>query len=323
MKERIIQENDSGQRLDKFLLKTFPQLPKGVLCKGVRTKNIKRNGKRCAISDRLEVGDRIALYLNDEYLTAKEQSVSLSFLKAPASLEILYEDEDVLLVNKPVGLVVHADDAHSTDTLIDRILRHCYEAGGYRPEQEQSFAPAICNRLDRNTSGIVVAAKTAAALRILNEKIRSREMKKQYLCITTAPLPKREDTAHAYHCKRPDGNQVDIRDTPAEGFREIVTRYRVLATRGELSLVEVTLITGRTHQIRAHLSHLGAPLLGDAKYGDPAVNRRFAMRTQALCAHRLSFCWEETDVLPALRGKSVCVSEVPFVTRFFPDVSIS
>lgn len=323
MKEFRIGENDAGQRLDKFLCKAIPELPKGMLCKCVRKKDIKRNGKRCDIADRLEVGDVLTLYLPDRFFaTMPKPDAPLPFLEAPATLELLYEDADVLLVNKPAGLVVHTDNEGTQDTLIHRIQHYLYDSGAYQPQQEQSFAPALCNRLDRNTSGIVLAAKNAAALRILNEKIRTREICKQYLCITTAPLPQQAALAVAYHQKQPAGNLVTIRDTPAEGFREIRTQYRVLASRNGLYLVEVTLITGRTHQIRAHLAHLGAPLLGDTKYGDADANRRYGMQTQALCAWRLRFHWETPCGLDALHDRVVTVSEIPFVNRYFPGQSL-
>lgn len=314
MKEFIISENDAGQRLDKFLAKAAPALPKGLLCKEVRKKNIKRNGKRCEISDRLEVGDVLRLYLKDEFFEREEKTVSPALSLPPP--DVLYEDTRILAVFKPVGLVVHTDDGGSGDTMIARVLDYLIGSGAYDRGAEQSFTPALCNRLDRNTSGIVLAAKTAEALRTANEMIRDHAVGKKYLCVTVTPPPKQEDQCCAYHRRREGERIVTISDRPAAEFREIRTDYRVIATREDgLSLLEVTLHTGRTHQIRAHLSHIGCPILGDEKYGDRNKNRAFHEKYQALCAYRM--------ILPESLGGTVITvpaEKIGFLQKYFPHI---
>lgn len=321
MRQITIQQNDAGQRLDKFLAKSMPALPKGLMCKFIRTKHIKRNGKRCAISDRLEPGDVLTFFISDDFFPEHAPQQTPDFLKAPAKLDVVYEDTQVLILNKPVGLVVHADNGGTEDTLIHRVLHHLYQAGTYDPAGEQSFTPALCNRLDRNTGGLVIGAKTAAALRDVNELIRSRQLCKQYLCVTAALPPRQQDRVQAYHRKQPAGNLVEIRDAPAEGFAPIDTEYRVLAQEQGLGLVLVTLHTGRTHQIRAHLAHLGAPLLGDNKYGSVRANRRYRVFTQQLWAWRLGFP-KLDGALASLSGRIVTAPEVPFVSVYFLGVQL-
>ena len=172
MKEIVITHNDAGQRLDKFLSKSFKDLPQSLMYKAIRTKNIKRNGKRCTPADRLEEGDVLALYIKDELL--QPSCFRYDFMSASTKLDIVYEDEHLLLLNKPTGLLVHPDENEYRDTLIGRIQRYLYEKGEYIPDNENSFTPSLVNRIDRNTCGIVIAAKTAAALRILNDKLKHR-----------------------------------------------------------------------------------------------------------------------------------------------------
>lgn len=316
MKEFIITENDAGQRLDKFLAKAAPALPMGMLCKEVRKKNIKRNGKRCEISDRLETGDVIRLYLKDEFFEKAQKAISPTISAQP--LDVLYEDARILAVYKPVGLVVHTDDGGSSDTLIGRVLHHLIGTGAYEPDREQSFTPALCNRLDRNTSGIVLAAKTAEALRTANEMIRDHAAVKRYLCVTITPPPRQADECRAYHRRREGERIVTISDRPGAEFREIRTDYRVLESRADgLTLLEVMLHTGRTHQIRAHLAHLGCPILGDEKYGDHEKNRALREKHQALCAYRL-------ELSEAFGGAQISVpaERIGFLQRYFPSVQL-
>ena len=192
MKTITIGTNDAGQRLDKFLIKTFPNLPKSMLYKSIRKKDIKCNGKRCEISTHLQVNDTLTLYLKDEFFQKEEKEYD--FLKAPVKLNVVYEDDNIMLVDKKPGLIVHPDENYHFDSLIARIQHYLYDKGEYQPEQEASFAPALINRIDRNTGGIVMAAKNAETLRIMNEKVKKREIDKYYLCIVHGNMTKKEDT---------------------------------------------------------------------------------------------------------------------------------
>lgn len=315
MKEFTINRNDSGQRVDKFLQKAVPRMPQSLMYKYIRMKRIKLNGKRCEISTRLNEGDVMQLYINDEFF---DTAAETEFLTAPPVLNIVYEDENILLVDKKNGLVVHEDDEKTADTLINRILHYLYDKGEYKPEEENSFVPALCNRLDRNTGGIVIAAKNAESLRILNQKIKDRELEKRYLCITVGIPPKKHDTMTAYLEKNADGNTVKVTDKKTPSNKTIITTYDVLKTVGRLALVEVKLETGRTHQIRAHFAHIGCPLLGDGKYGINQVNREYKVKTQALYSYKLKFTFagDDNGCLDYLNGREFTVKDVWFENKF-------
>lgn len=315
MKEFVINDNDSGQRVDKFVAKALPDLPKSMMYRLIRKKDIKINGKRCDISDRLNTGDVITIYVKDE--VSAEKKHDMSFLKCSSDIEVVYEDTNVLIVNKPVGLDSHSNGSPMTETLIDRIKHYLYNKKEYVPDSENSFAPALCSRLDRNTCGLVTAAKTAAALRDINEAIRAGNVHKIYHCITVGKLPHNEDIITAYHQKDESRNLVKISDSPIDGYKPIKTGYRVLEEKGPLSLVEVKLYTGRTHQIRAHLAHIGAPLLGDGKYGIVAANKRYGVFRQALCAFSLEFHIPESSDMHYLNSMEFNAPEPYFEKLFF------
>lgn len=311
MKTFIISDNDAGQRLDQFLSKAAPKLPKSLLYKSIRKKNIKCNGKRAELSQRLAAGDEIAVYLPDEVLTPPE--VYDDFLKAPAQLNIVYEDENILLLDKPPGLLVHPDAGREPDTLLHRMLRYLYEKGEYLPGAEHSFTPAFANRIDRGTGGIVLAAKSAPALRVLNKKLKERQIDKFYLCLVRGTPPEPEQTLRGYLAKDSAKNQVSIHSAPRPGDSEICTRYQVLDCRNGFSLLEVELLTGRSHQIRAHLASIGHPLVGDRKYGKGAEDSKLGYHTQALYSYRVGFSFDEEEhCLSYLRGKSFQVRQVWF-----------
>ena len=318
MKTFLISANDAGQRLDKFLTKAIPLLPQPLLYKYIRLKRIKCNKKRCEISTRLQEGDLLELYINDEFFSPPTGEAA--FLHAPAQIDVLYEDENLLLVNKPSGLIVHEDEKEAFDTLINRILHYLYEKKEYDPKKENSFVPDLCNRIDRNTSGIVLAAKNAAALRELNQRIKDRQVQKRYLCVVHGRMPQPRQTLTAYLKKDADKNQVRVYDQPIPDGRTIRTAYQVLAEKGGFSLLKIDLLTGRTHQIRAHMAYLGHPLLGDTKYGKNREDRQLGYRFQALCAYQVTFSFTgEEGPLSYLNGKTFTVPQVDFVKELFGE----
>lgn len=308
-----VNENDSGQRADKFITKALPDLPKSMMYKLFRKKDIKVNDKRCDISAVLHSGDVVTVYVRQEL--SGEKKHDMNFLKAPESINIIYEDQNVLIVFKPAGLDSHSNSTNTADTLINRIKHYLYNKKEYSPETESSFAPALCSRLDRNTSGLVISAKNASALRQLNEAVRNGEIHKIYRCITVSPPPENEDIVYAFHRKDDTRNIVRISDTPEDGYKEIKTGYKIIDRKKELTLVEVTLFTGRTHQIRAHLAHINAPVLGDGKYGNISANKRYGVFRQALCAYSLKFELPENSDLAYLNAISISAPE-PFSEYF-------
>lgn len=316
MRENIIKKNDAGQRLDKFLAKVYGNMPKSLMYKYIRTKRIKINGKRADIAYKLVEGDVVTLYINDELLLPKQQR--FEFTSAPASVDIVYEDENILLVNKPEGVSVHPDNGEYRDTLIWRIQHYLYNKGEYNPLNEASFKPALANRIDRNTCGIVIAAKTSAALRILNEKIKSRELDKRYLCVVHGRMPKDGDLLTGFLSKDEANNIVTVTKSARDNSKLIKTKYTVLASRDDLSLLEVQLITGRTHQIRAHLAAIGHPLLGDGKYGVNKADRKRGFVHQALCSYKLKFEFvTDAGEINYLNGREFCVKSVWFARELF------
>lgn len=316
MKEFIINENDAGQRLDKFLQKAVRLLPQSLMYKYLRLKRIKVNGRKSEISCRLQLGDRVALYIGDEFFEESRPS----FFAAPAEVRVVYEDGNLLLCDKPQGLLVHEDDGGAADTLINRVKHYLYNKGEYDPAAEASFAPALCNRIDRNTGGIVVVAKTAAALRLLDECIRERQLRKYYLCLVKGcPRPKKGVLTH-YHMKDERQNRALVFDAPRPGARTMVTGYRVVASNGRYSLVEIDLKTGRTHQIRAHMAYIGCPLVGDGKYGKNRADKAKGFDGQALYAYKLVFALPAGHPLAYLNGRVFQVQDVWFAKNGIPAV---
>ena len=321
MKEFQIGPNDAGQRLDRFLAKAVPLLPASLAQKYIRIKRIKLNGARAERDTRLNSGDILQLYINDEFFdTPREDNAFLTV--ATPKLSIVYEDEHILLVDKRPGLAVHPHDgAEYGRTLIDHIQAYLYQKREWRPREENSFTPALCNRIDRNTGGIVIAAKTAEALRVMNQKIKDREMDKRYLAVVEGTPKPREGSLKGYLFKDAKKNRVFVTDTPQTGSKSCQTNYKVLASGQGLSLVECELITGRTHQIRSQFAHAGHPLLGDGKYGK--LDKRYDRNYQALYSYKLTFRFStEAGALEYLNGKSYRVENVDFVSEYFPDVRI-
>lgn len=316
MKSFIINKNDAGQRLDKFITKSVPLLPQTLLYKYVRIKRIKVNGKRGEISTRLNVGDVVDMYINDEFFEKSPEKYD--FLKASKNIDIVYEDDNIILCDKKAGLLCHPDDHEYVDTLINRIKRYLYEKGEYNPAEESSFTPALVNRIDRNTGGIVITAKNAESLRILNQKMKDRELHKYYLCIVHGVLEQKSDTLSGYLVKDESKNKVSVSNKKTENSKEIRTKYNVLDTDGNLSLVEVELLTGRTHQIRAHFASIGHPLLGDGKYGTNAQNKKYGYKKQFLYSYKLVFDFTtEAGILEYLNHREFEVENVWFKNEFY------
>ena len=310
MRILTVKKNDAGQRLDKFLSKAVKGLPTSMMYKLIRTKKIKVNRKRTDQRYILCEGDEIQLFIKEEFFDSPEKDTDALFRLTP-KLNILYEDENIMLLNKRPGVLVHEDDSASENTLIMHIKAYLVQKGEYDPNEEQSFAPALCNRIDRNTGGIVIAAKNAEALRVMNEKIKYDRLTKSYLCLVHGvPNPKRAELC-AYLRKNSKDNTVEVRDNEFSGSKKIITIYKVLKTYGqEKSLLEIDLVTGRTHQIRAHMAHIGHSLIGDGKYGINRNERAKGYKYQALYAYKLYFKQtEDENILSYLEGRTFKLDE--------------
>ncbi|MBP1758340.1 MAG: Ribosomal large subunit pseudouridine synthase [Firmicutes bacterium] len=321
MKAFTIQKNDAGQRLDRWLSKNLPLLPPPLAQKYIRLKRVKLNGKGAKRDTHLNAGDLLELYINDEFFDLPTPENAFLSISKP-QLDILYEDENLLLVDKRPGMVVHPDETERVNTLITHIQAYLYQKREWSPYTERSFAPALCHRIDRNTGGIVIAAKTAEALRIINEKIRDREIEKYYLCIIHGAISPPQGTLRHILLKDEGKKQVSVHHHAVPGGRSAATEYHTLARNDNLSLMECRLITGRTHQIRAQFAAAGHPLLGDGKYGKERDNKPFGRTYQALYSYRLQFTFPtDAGVLSYLKGKTVSVPKVDFAEEFFPEFS--
>ena len=295
MREFTTGKNDAGQRLDRFVAKSLPLLPPTLLQKYIRLKRIKVNGRGAKRDTRLESGDILQLYINDEFFDKpSEENIFLTVFRP--QLDIVYEDENLLLVNKRPGLVVHADETEKVNTLINHIQAYLYQKKEWNPKWENAFAPALCNR-----------------------KIKNHEVEKSYLCITVGRPKPVEGKIAGFLLKDEAKKQVAFYRRPIPGGKTAVTLYRTLETRGPLSLVECRLLTGRTHQIRVSMAEIGCPLLGDGKYGRGDVNRRYGETRQALYSYQLAFPFPtDAGALNYLRGRVFTVADVPFRDKYFP-----
>ena len=317
MKELRIGQNDAGQRLDRFVGKAVPLLPDSLLQKYIRLKRIKLNGKGAKRDTRLAAGDVLQLYINDEFFEKPREENSYLKVGTP-KLNIVYEDENILLLDKKPGVLCHSAGVWDYNTLIANVQAYMAQKGEWRPKEENAFAPALCNRIDRNTGGIVIAAKNAEALRILNDKIRDREIEKYYLCAVQGRPRPPAGRLENYLFKDAKKNQVFVKNRPEPGAKTAVTEYRLITSKGKLSLVECRLLTGRTHQIRAQMAHAGWPLLGDGKYGSERFNKDFGEKGQALYSYRLEFTFPtDAGILNYLRGRQFRVEQVDFAEKYF------
>lgn len=313
MRELTVNHNDANQRLDQFMQKTFRRMPHALMYKYIRQKCVRINGKRVTQPDLvLQCGDILTFYINETFFE-QDAATEESLEQMKPNFRIVYEDDNLLLVDKPVGLLCQPDDSEQYNTLDRHIRAYLYRNGAYNPKEEHAFAPALCNRIDRNTQGIVIAAKNAEALRILNEKIKTKEVRKFYRCLVFG-TPEKHAFVRAYLKKFEKDNRVVISDTPREGYKEILTSYDRIATNGTHSILRVELHTGRTHQIRAQMAHLGHPLLGDTKYGTAEQNKGLPFRFQALASCELLFDFKTpAGQLEYLQGKTF------FAEPFFAD----
>lgn len=308
MTEFTVGKNDAGKRLDSFLLKVFPTMPNALLYKYIRTKKIKVNRKRTELNYRLCEGDTLQCFISEEFTSPPKKDELWKNLKG--NIEIVYEDENIILADKKPGILCHSGEDENLPTLIDEIKAYLCKKGEYNPENELSFAPALCNRIDRNTGGIVIAAKNAEALRIMNDKIKNRSLEKRYLCAVHGKPSKEHATLTAYLFKDSTKGQAFVYDTPGRGRMKIVTEYTVKKYKDGLSLLEVNLITGKTHQIRAHMAHIGFPLLGEGKYGTNKDDRKKGYKHQALYSYKLKFLPdEEKNALSYLDGREFTVKK--------------
>lgn len=285
-------------RLDNYLMQQFPALNAGRLNKALRENKIKLNGKKQPLSTRVMAGDEIKLFMLDETLEEGRRSQGPAWLNARCPAEAVYNSEQVLVVNKPAGLAV---DGAGDDTLLNRALLYLNRQGEY--SAESLYQPSLCHRLDTGTSGLVLIAKTPEAEQALLEAIKRREVKKTYLCVTFGrPVPP-DGTLGGYLVKNAERGIVKITDEKINGAKDVETQYETIAVSGRLALLKVRLITGRTHQIRAHMASIGCPILGDSKYGNNAANRELKLKYQALCAWELELPQFERPGLAALSGK--------------------
>ena len=314
MKSFTAGPNEDGVRLSRFVEGVTHQMPRSLMYKAFRNKRIKVNGKRAEPDTRLAEGDVIELYINDEFFPA---GAGLPRPKPPRRqppVTVVYEDENFAVLYKPAHLLCHSDRTGDAN-LVDAFAAYLQAKGEYDPHAEQRFAPALCNRLDRGTEGLVLAAKTYAALRDLNGIIRDDLMKKEYLTITVGAPPAGRHIAWLQHNEKT--NKVRIHARAGDGYKQIITDVTVIRQAGPFALCRIGLVTGRTHQIRAHLAYLGHPVLGDSKYGNRKMNERTGLKTQALCAQRLTFGHiPPENSLHYLSGRAIKLDSPEIVAQF-------
>ena len=313
MRELVVKKNDANQRLDKFLLKKFKTMPKKMAYMYIRKKCVKVNGKKATPEVMLKENDLLTFYIKDEFFD-NIQEENYEFLKAPKNLKIIYEDENIILLDKKPGVIVHQDKSYHFDCLLLRLQHYLYDNGEYNPKEENCFAPALVNRIDRNTGGIVIGAKNAESLRILNQKMKDRELHKFYLCLLINKPKKDNAILSDYLIKNEKTNKVTVLRNEKQGAKKILTKYSVLEINNNLTLCEVELLTGRTHQIRAHMSSIGCPILGDNKYGNKKLNQKYSLSKQCLYSYKLAFDFTtDSGILSYLDKKHFSTNDIWFM----------
>ena len=314
MKSFTAGSNENGVRLSRFVEGVTKDMPRSMMYKAFRNKRIKVNGKRAEPDTRLSAGDLIELYINDEFFPVGKPAAKTAKPRRQPPVTVVYEDENFAVLYKPAHLLCHSDRTGDAN-LVDAFAAYLEAKGEYDPHAEKRFAPALCNRLDRGTEGLVLAAKSYAALRDLNAIIRDDMMKKEYLTITVGAPPQGRFVAWLQHSEK--NNKVRIHARESEGYKQIITEVTVIRQAGPFALCRIGLITGRTHQIRAHLAYLGHPVLGDIKYGNHKMNERTGLKTQALCAQRLTFGRiSEENTLQYLSGRVIKLNDSEIVKTY-------
>lgn len=321
MKEIVIKPQDEGQRLDKYLLKYMNTAPKSFVYKMLRKKRIKYNHGKALGSEILQAGDALQLYLAEETLEQFMEEKKVAFQER--HFGIVHEEAELLVVAKPAGLLTQREKADSQNTLVDQILSYLAETGEYCPGRESAFTPGVCNRLDRNTSGLVLCGKSQRATAALNRAIAERKIQKEYLTIIKGCMEK-EGVLSAFLKKDRDKNEAHISTQASPGAKKIEMAYKTIAQNGTISLIEINLITGKSHQIRAHLSFLGHPVAGDQKYGDAKANleykRRFGLCHQFLHAYHIGW---EPETLPMFQAHEFFAKlprkNMQMLQELFPD----
>lgn len=316
VREFIIAKADDGKKLEKWLAREMPSAGVGMRRKLFRGKCFRLNGVHAKPDARLSAGDVLQIYAADA-LFEKPQREDPFLSKIQPRLDLLYEDAHILIADKRPGLMTHPDAHEKVNTLLTHVQAYLYQKGEYAPD---GFSPALCNRIDRFTGGIVLIAKTETALHTLNQKIRDREIGKYYYCICLGSFREKSGLLESYIIKSPEMKKVTVSPRMTAGGQKAATKYRVLAQKNGLSLVECELLTGRTHQIRAQMAHFGHPLLGDDQYGDPRRNEKYGRHFQALYAYKIKFAFSSNaGVLEYLRGLEFAVPEVRFIREYFPE----
>ncbi len=315
MKEIVAGKNDAGQRLDKFLSKKFKNLPFSMMYKLIRKKDITVNRGRTKENYIVCENDLIRIFAPDDVLDEKAPKRTV----AKTDIKVVYEDENIIIVDKESGLLVHSDINEDGDTLIDRITAYLIKKGEFVPESENSFAPALCNRIDRNTEGLVIAAKNAQALREMNDIIKERLVRKIYLAAVHGVISPKNGEIRLLLEKDSKDNIVRVKERHTNNSKTAVTAYKTVSVSSDrsFSLIEVELITGRTHQIRVSFAHIGHPLLGDGKYAINKKDREMGYKSQALCAYSLTFAGcKKSALLGYLDGLTVTAKKPRFLSLF-------